>query len=141
MRTEARGYDLDPTCELPYGPAASDGRNRGRTDGRNPTTRHTSSRFQRRRGRRRVAGAGQLARGDRLTGLVARKQPAHRPGLAPPLPQQLQQVRREHDVAVPGLRRGRLLRPLPCSTRISMRALSMSPILRWTISEMRSPQP
>src|SRR4051812_2889003 len=35
----------------------------------------------------------------------------------------------------------RSLRPLPCSTRISMRVLSMSPTLRATTSDTRSPAP
>ena len=35
----------------------------------------------------------------------------------------------------------RSLRPLPCSTRISMRVLSISPILRAATSDTRSPAP
>jgi hypothetical protein len=50
-----------------------------------------------------------------------------------------EQLRREHDATVsatPRLRRGKLL---PCSTRRTIRLLSMSAILRLTASEARSP--
>ena len=55
--------------------------------------------------------------------------------------QQLKQLRRQYGVAVPGFRRGRLLRPLPCTTRNSMRSESMSPTFSATTSETRSPAP
>ena len=80
-----------------------------------------------------VAGAGELTRGDRLGGLLAGEQPAARALHPPPLPQQVEEVGREHREAV--------LEPLACSTRMGMRALSMSATLRLAISETRRPQP
>src|SRR5271165_1282243 len=92
-------------------------------------------------------GAIELAGRQRLDRVAARKQPAPRqqhaqaPALSPPGAQQFEQLRRQHGVAVPRLREGRLLRPLPCSTRSSMRSESMSPTLSATTSETRSPAP
>jgi hypothetical protein len=50
--------------------------------------------------RRRMAGAIELARGDRLHAIAAWKQPALRPRRPPPGAQQFEQARREHDVAI-----------------------------------------
>ena len=47
-----------------------------------------------------VTGAVELARGDRLGGLLAGKEPAARPRHPPPLPQEVEQVGREHREAV-----------------------------------------
>ncbi len=55
---------------------------------------------ERRRRRGDMAGPVELAGGERLGRIAAREQPATEPGLPPPLPQQVQQIGREHDVAV-----------------------------------------
>ena len=95
----------------------------------------------------RIAVPIELAGRERLDGIAARKQPAPRqqhaqaPALPPPVAQQLEQLRRQNGVAVPRFREGRLLRPLPCSTRSSMRSESISPTLSATTSETRSPAP
>ena len=47
-----------------------------------------------------MTSAIELARGDRLRRIAAWKQPALRPRRPPPGPQQVEQARREHDVAV-----------------------------------------
>ena len=47
-----------------------------------------------------MAGAVELARRDRLHRIAAREQPALRPRRPPPGAQQLEQLRRQHDVAV-----------------------------------------
>ena len=92
-------------------------------------------------------GAAELTGRQRLDRVAAGKQPASRQQLAapPPFPppdaQQFEQLRRQHRVAVPRLRGGRLLRPLPCATRSSMRSESISPTLSATTSETRSPAP
>src|SRR5882762_9653299 len=94
-----------------------------------------------------VDGAVELTGRERLDRVAARKQPAPRqqyaaaPAFHPPITQQLKQLRRQHGVAVPRFREGRLLRPLPCSTRNSMRSVSISPTLSATTSETRSPAP
>ena len=94
-----------------------------------------------------VDGAVELAGGERLERIAAGKQPASRQQhtqvttLSPPGAQQFEQLRRQHGVAVPRFREGRLLRPLPCSTRSSMRSEATSPTLRATTSETRSPAP
>jgi len=95
---------------------------------------------------RSVDGAIELAGREWLDRIAAGKQPAPRqqhpqaPALPPPSAQQLEQLRRQHGVAV-RFREGRLLRPLPCSTRSSMRLESTSPALSATTSETRSPAP
>ena len=92
-------------------------------------------------------GAVELAGCERLKRIAARKQPAPRQqhtqasAVPPPGAQQLEQLRRQHGMAVPRLREGRLLRPLPCSTRSSIRSESTSPTLSATTSETRSPAP
>ncbi len=78
----------------------------------------------------RVDGAVELTGRERLDRVAARKQPAPRQQYA----------------AAPAFYRGdsmasRSLRPLPCSTRNSMRSESMSPTLSATTSETRSPAP
>lgn len=45
------------------------------------------------------------------------------------------------DIAIPRFREGRLLPPLPCSTRISIRWLSMAPVVRRATSPTRRPAP
>ena len=58
---------------------------------------------------------------------------------APPVAQQLQKVGRKHDIAIllpPRFREGRLL---PCSTRMTMRARSISVSFSETTSDARSP--
>jgi hypothetical protein len=77
---------------------------------------------------------------------VAREQPGlagSHPSLlarrAPPVAQQLKKVGRENDIPVlpaPRLRGGRLL---PCSTRMTIRSLSMSVSLSDTTSDARRP--
>lgn len=47
-----------------------------------------------------MAGAVELAGGERLGRVAAGEQPAPRPGLPPPGAQQVQQVGREHDVTI-----------------------------------------
>jgi len=47
-----------------------------------------------------MAGAIELARAHRLPRIVARKQPTSRPRCLPPGPQQVEQVRRQHNVTV-----------------------------------------
>src|SRR6266481_4670022 len=91
--------------------------------------------------RRRVAGAVELARGQRLPEIAPGKQPTPGPRRLPPGAQQVEEIRREHHVSVPRFREGRLLRPLPCSTRMTIRVLSMSSILSEMISEARNPAP
>ncbi len=51
-------------------------------------------------GRGDMAGAVELAGAERLGRIAAGEQPAPRPGLPPPGAQQVQEIRREHDVAV-----------------------------------------
>src|SRR5207302_4280362 len=87
----------------------------------------------------------QLARTHVLPA-IAGKQPAlagsHPSLLArhpPPVAQQLKKVRRENDIPVllaPRLRGGRLL---PCSTRMTIRSLSMSVSFSDTTSDDRRP--
>src|SRR5205823_6246187 len=87
----------------------------------------------------------ELAR-TRMLPPVARKQPVltgRHPSLlardAPPFAQYLEQVGRENDIPIllaPRLRGGRLL---PCSTRMTIRSLSISVSLSDTTSEARSP--
>src|SRR5215471_3851216 len=85
-------------------------------------------------------GAIELAGGERLERIATGKQPSPRQqhaqvsALAPPGAQQLEQLCRQH-VA------WRSLRPLPCSTRSSMRSESTSPTVSATTSETRSPAP
>jgi hypothetical protein len=77
---------------------------------------------------------------------IARKQPGlagRHPSLfarrAPPVAQQIKKVWRENDIPVllaPSLRWGRLL---PCSTRMTIRSLSMSVSLSDTTSDDRRP--
>ena len=47
-----------------------------------------------------VTGAVELTRGDRLGGLLAGEEPVARPLYEPPLSQEIEQVGREHDIAV-----------------------------------------
>ena len=77
--------------------------------------------------RRRMAGAIELTGGDRLGRVAAGEVATLAAG--PPATQ----VRSSASIGREAWTQ-RSLRPLPCSTRISMRWLSMSPILRWTIS-------
>src|SRR6516225_3990110 len=92
-------------------------------------------------------GAAELAGRQRLDRVAARKQPASRQQQAAPTPlpppgaQQFEELWREHRVAVPRFREGRLLRPLPRPTRSSMRSESISLTLSATTSETRSPAP
>src|SRR5215831_8380299 len=92
-------------------------------------------------------GAAELAGRQRLDRVAAGKQPASRQQqaapspLPPPGPQQFEQLRRQHRVPIPRFREGRLLRPLPRSTRSSMRSESISPTFSATTSETRSPAP
>ena len=92
-------------------------------------------------------GAIELTGRQRLDRVAAGKQPAspQQQAAPPPLPlpgaQQFEQLRRQHRVAVPRFREGRLLRPLPRSTRSSIRSESISPTLSATTSETRSPAP
>src|SRR5215467_16200711 len=92
-------------------------------------------------------GATELTGRQRFDRVAARKQPASRqqqaapPALPPPDAQQFEQLWRQHCMAVPRFREGRLLPPLPRSTRNSMRLESMSPTLSATTSETRSPAP
>ena len=97
-----------------------------------------------------VKQAAQLAGGHRLAVPVARKQPVFRhgcPGIVtrwarlPPLAQQTERLWRQHDIAVPRLREGRLLRPLDCSTRMIFCARSICLTLSLTTSLARRPQP
>src|SRR5258706_1449123 len=69
-----------------------------------------------------VADAVQLARGQRVARVLPRKQPSRGPAEAVPLPQDS-------------------LRPLPCSTRSSIRALSISETFSDSTSEALSPAP
>src|SRR5271169_846655 len=73
--------------------------------------------------RRGVAGPVELTRRERVDRVLPRKQPALRPSHLPPGPQQIEEMLRQHHVSIPRFREGRLLRPLPCSTRMTMRAL------------------
>jgi hypothetical protein len=57
----------------------------------------------------------------------------------PIVAQRVEQFWREHDIAVPRLRGGRLLWPLPWATRITIRWLSSELVFRRTASEMRKP--
>jgi hypothetical protein len=68
-----------------------------------------------------VADAIELARRHWADAVAPGEQPYRRAGDAPPVAQQLQQLRRQQGKAIPRLREGRLLRPLPCSTRSIMR--------------------
>src|SRR5215813_12053472 len=94
-----------------------------------------------------VDGTTELASRQWFDRVAAGKQPASRqqqaapPPLAPPGAQQFEQLRRQHRMAVPRFREGRLLPPLPRSTRNSMRSESISPTLSATTSETRSPAP
>src|SRR6201998_4517025 len=91
--------------------------------------------------------AVELSGRERFERIAAGEQPAawqqHAPGagLPPPGTQQSEQLGRQHSLAIPRFREGRLLRPLPCSTRSSMRSESTSPTLSATTSETRSPAP
>src|SRR5246127_1159451 len=92
-------------------------------------------------------GTTELTGRQRLPRVAAGKQPASRqqqaalPPLPPPGAQQFEQLRRQHRVTIPRFREGRLLRPLPRSTRSSVRSESISPTLSATTSETRSPAP
>jgi hypothetical protein len=57
------------------------------------------------------------------------------------LPQPREHLGRQHDVAIPRFREGRLMRPFPCTMRMIIGALSMSPARSRTIATARSPQP
>jgi hypothetical protein len=91
--------------------------------------------------------AAKLTGRQRLDRVAAGKQPASRQQQAAPSPfappgtQQFEQLRRQHRMAVPRFREGRLLPPLPRSTRSSIRSESMSPTFNATTSETRSPAP
>src|SRR6266849_1557891 len=84
--------------------------------------------------------AGMLdgVRGDRLVEIPG-EEPLLRPHDPPIITQRVEQFRREHDIAVPRLREGRLLWPLPWVTRITIRWLSSALAFRRTASEMRKP--
>src|SRR6266404_4514189 len=84
--------------------------------------------------------AGMLngVRGDRLAQIPG-EEPVLRPHNPPIVAQRVEQLRREHDVAVPRLREGRLLWPLPWATRITIRWLSSELAVKRTASEMRKP--
>src|SRR6516162_5851822 len=75
-------------------------------------------------------GAIELTGRQRLDRVAAGKQPTPRqqqaapPPLPPPGAQPLEQLRRQHCMAVPRFREGRLLRPLPRSTLRGLRGLS-----------------
>src|SRR4029077_5300007 len=95
-----------------------------------------------------VKQAAQLAGGHRLAAPVAGKQPAFghgccgivtRAACLPPLAQQTERLRRQHDIAVPRFREGRLLRPLDCSTRMIFCALSICLTFSLTTSLARRP--
>ena len=58
----------------------------------------------------------------------------------PPLAQQTERLRRQHDIAVPRFREGRLLRPLDCSTRMIFCALSICLTFSLTTSLARMTQ-
>src|SRR4029077_11642454 len=95
--------------------------------------------------RRQANDPVELAR-TRVPPAVARKQPGlsrRHPSLlargAPPFAQYLEKVGRENDVPIllaPRLRGGRFL---PCSTRMTIRSLSISVSLSDTTSEARRP--
>jgi hypothetical protein len=70
---------------------------------------------------------------------IAGEEPLLRPHDPPIVTQRVEQFGREHDVAVPRFREGRLLRPLPWATRITIRWLSSELVFRRTASEMRKP--
>jgi hypothetical protein len=65
------------------------------------------------------------------------EEPLLQPRDPPVVAQHIEQFRREHDIAIPRFREGRLLRPLPWATRITIRWLSSE--IRRTASEMRKP--
>jgi hypothetical protein len=102
-----------------------------------------------------VNGAVELTGRERFDRIAARKQPAPRqqhaaaPALPPPGAQQLKQRRRQHGIAVPRFRQGRLLRPPAfagagsCPARLAAACArrSMSPTLSATTSETRRPAP
>src|SRR6201998_4938743 len=73
--------------------------------------------------------------------VLTRKQPASRPALQPPCAEQREKLRRQHGMPIPRFREGRLLRPLPSSTRISIRLESMSPTRSMATSPPRRPAP
>jgi hypothetical protein len=87
---------------------------------------------------RRSAGMLDGVRGDRLAE-IPREEPLFRPHNPPVVTQRVEQFGREHDVAIPRFREGRLLRPLPWATRITIRWLSSEPAVKRTASEMRKP--
>ena len=87
---------------------------------------------------RRSAGMLDGVRGDRSAEIPG-EEPLLWPHNPPIVTQRVEQFGREHDVAVPGLRRGRLLRPLPWATRITIRWLSSELVFRRTASEIRKP--
>src|SRR6267142_6370050 len=87
---------------------------------------------------RRAAGMLNGVRGDRSAEIPG-EEPLFRPPDPPIVAQRVEQFRREHDIAVPRFREGRLLRPLPWVTRITIRWLSSEPAFRRTASEMRKP--
>ena len=78
-----------------------------------------------------MAGAVELARGDRQDRIAPREQPALRAALQPPGAQ--------HSSSCGESIAWRSLRPLPCSTRISMRLLSMSQTLQH--HDLAGPEP
>src|SRR6516164_3558736 len=90
---------------------------------------------------RHVADAVELAhRYWPQRGLI-REQPTSRPALRPPRAEQQKKLRRQHGMPIPRFREGRLLRPLPISTRISIRLESMSLTRSMTTSPPRRPAP
>jgi hypothetical protein len=88
----------------------------------------------------RATGGMQGRRGQWLVRSAAGEQPPARLHELPITAQDVQQRRREHDIAVlaaPRFREGRLL---PASTRMTMRRLSMSPIFKAETTLLRSEQ-
>src|SRR6516225_4534407 len=83
-----------------------------------------------------VADAVELAHRYWPQRVLTREQPTSRPALRPPRAEQQKKLRRQH-----GIREGRLLRPLPISTRISIRLESMSLTRSMTTSPPRRPAP
>src|SRR6516162_116913 len=86
---------------------------------------------------RQILGGGdgpiELTGGDRIDRVLAGKEPDLRPRRPPPVPQESQQLRREHHIAI--------ALPLPCSTLSVMRSLSMSRTFRFATSDTRRPAP
>jgi hypothetical protein len=91
------------------------------------------------RGTGRTAGGVQHLDVDRRRLVPTGKQSVLGPGQTPVGAQDTQELGRQHDGAVlaaPRLRRGKLL---PCSTRMTIRTLSISAIFRPTASDALSP--